>query len=245
MKPKITIWFSNGAASAIATKQILETYSKTHNITIVNNPVLEEHEDNLRFKKDIEEYFQHEIIEAKNKNYPNASIVEIFDKRNFMSSPKGAPCTLLLKKEARYQYELNNVIDFHVLGFTVEEWERQKKFNERERSNTIPQLITSLTTKADCFKTLRKSNIKLPVVYEMGLPNANCLGCVKATSPTYWNLTRELFLKVFEDRAEQSRRIGAKLVRVKGKRIFLDELKTTDKGAKMKSWECGIFCDTL
>ena len=24
----------------------------------------------------------------------------------------------------------------------------------------------------------------------------------------------------------------------------LDELKPTDKGGKIKSWDCGIFCDT-
>ena len=27
-------------------------------------------------------------------------------------------------------------------------------------------------------------------------------------------------------------------------RIFLDELLETDKGGKIKSYECGIFCDT-
>jgi hypothetical protein len=49
---------------------------------------------------------------------------------------------------------------------------------------------------------------------------------------------------VFEERAIQSRRIGCKLVKLKGKRIYLDELLETDKGGKIKSYECGIFCDT-
>lgn len=245
MKDKtITVWFSCGAASAVAAKQTIETYSKTHNILIVNNPIKEEHEDNRRFLKDIEEYIQHPIIEAKNINFPKASIVEVFDKRKYMSGIKGAPCTTILKKEARYQFEKNNKIDFHVLGFTVDEWKRQKNFNTGERSNTIPVLVSSLTTKEDCFKILRKTSIKLPIVYELGLPNANCIGCVKATSPTYWNLIRKLFPFVFLERAEQSRRLGVRLVRIKGKRMFLDELKPTDKGAPIKSWECGIFCDT-
>ena len=48
----------------------------------------------------------------------------------------------------------------------------------------------------------------------------------------------------FEYQAKQSREIGAKLVVRKGKRIFLDQLLPTDNGGKIKSWECGIFCNT-
>jgi len=46
----------------------------------------------------------------------------------------------------------------------------------------------------------------------------------------------------FNSRAVQSRRLGAKLVRVRGKRIFLDELSPSDIGRKIRSYECGIFC---
>ena len=89
--------------------------------------------------------------------------------------------------------------------------------------------------------------MKLPNIYNLGYPNANCIGCVKATSPTYWNLVRDKHPLIFKDRAEQSREIGCRLTRVKGKRIFLDELKTTDKGRKLKNmdFECGIFCEEL
>lgn len=240
----ITVWFSCGAASAVAAKKTIEKYGNDYEIMIVNNPVKEEHEDNRRFLRDVSEWLQHPIIEAKNINYPNASIAEVFDKVKYISGTKGAPCTRLLKKEARYQFEKNNIIDYHVLGFTIDEWQRQKKFNERERDNALPVLISNLITKEDCFKILHKSGLKLPEIYSYGFPNANCIGCVKATSPDYWNLVRNTFPGIFQQRAEQSRRIGAKLVRVKGKRLFLDELKSTDKGNGIKSWECGIFCDT-
>ena len=246
MKNKtIAVWFSCGAASAVAVKQTIEKYSKEYNILVVNNPVKEEHEDNLRFLKDIEEWIQFPIIQAKCKEFPSASIVDVFEKRRYMEGIKGAPCTYMLKKQARFEFEKTHTIDFNVLGFTVDEWLRQKKFNTRERTNTIPVLVSSLTTKEDCFKELQKANLKLPEIYSLGYPNANCIGCVKATSPTYWNLVRNTFPDEFERRAEQSRRIGARLVRVKGKRIFLDELKSTDMGGKIKSWECGIFCDTI
>jgi hypothetical protein len=239
----IAVWFSCGAASACAAKMTIDLYGKNNEILIVNNPIAEEDEDNRRFLKDIEEYIQHPIIESKNINFPNSSIVEVFDKRKFMSGIGGAPCTLELKKQARYQFEVNHNIDFHVLGFTLDEWKRQWNFNRGERANTLPVLISELMTKDDCFRMLRKDKIQLPNIYNLGFPNANCIGCVKSSSPTYWNLVREKFPVVFEQRSEQSRKIGAKLVKLKGKRIFLDELKPTDTGGKIKSWECGIFCN--
>jgi len=240
----IVIWFSCGAASAVAAKLTVDKYKDTYNILIANNPIKEEHEDNRRFLKDVEKWIGHPILEAKCKEYPSSSIVDVFEKRKYMSGIQGAPCTMLLKKQARYEFELKHDIDWHVLGFTIEEWKRQKNFNERERGNTIPVLITHLITKEDCFKILRKAGIKLPIFYEMGLPNANCIGCVKSQSPTYWNLIRGLFPEQYKDREEQSRRLGVKLVKLHGKRIFLDELKPTDQGGKIKSWECGIFCNT-
>lgn len=243
MKKTIAVWFSCGAASAVAAKMVIEEYGRTHNILVVNNPVKEEHEDNKRFLKTVEEYIQHPIIEARNSKFLSASIVDVFDKRKYISGNKGAPCTLELKKEARYQFELSHEIDFHVLGYTIDEWQRQYNFNKRERSNALPVLISNLITKEDCFKKLQKNSIKLPEIYKMGFPNANCIGCVKSSSPTYWNLVRSLFPDVFNQRAEQSRRIGCRLVVLKRKRIFLDELPVNAVGGKIKSWDCGVFCD--
>lgn len=243
-KETIAVWFSCGAASAVAAKMTVDKYKDTHNILIVNNPVKEEHPDNLRFKDDVEKWIGLPIISATCKEYPNASIVEVFEKRKYISGRLGAPCTMLLKKQARYEFELEHDIDWHVLGFTFDELDRHKRFIKNERSNLLPVLIDAEITKEDCFNIIRSAGIKLPEIYSLGYPNANCIGCVKSQSPTYWNLVRSTFPEVYEQRAEQSRRIGCKLVKLKGKRIFLDELKPTDKGGKIKSWECGIFCDT-
>lgn len=240
----IAVWFSCGAASAVAAKKTIEVYGDKNKIFVINNPILNEHEDNIRFLKDVERWLGVEILFATNPNYPSCDIRDVFEKRKYMSGVDGAPCTSLLKKEARYTFEKNNHIDFHVLGFTIDEWERQKTFNTYERGNTLPVLVSELITKEDCFKILQKEGIELPKIYSLGFPNANCIGCVKATSPTYWNLVRENFPDIFKERAEQSRRLGVKLVRRKGERIFLDELLPTDKGNKIKSWECGIFCNT-
>lgn len=243
-KKTIVVWFSCGAASAVAAKMAVEKYGRTHDVRIVNNPIKEEHPDNLRFKADVAKWIGRPIEEATNKDFPNASIVEVFEKRKYMSGVDGAPCTSLLKKEARYQYELRVNIDFHVLGFTVDEIHRHERFVKRERSNVIPVLIEAGVTKGRCFEILIEAGIRLPQSYIDGMPNANCKGCVKSDSPTYWNLVRVLYPDDYSERCTQSRRIGCKLVKVKGERIFLDELKPTDKGGKLKTFECGIFCDT-
>lgn len=239
----IAVWFSCGAASAIAALKTLEKYSGEYNVRIVNNPIAEEDEDNLRFKADIEKFLGVKIETATNKNYPSCSAVDVWNREQYMSHPHGAPCTSLLKREARRQWQqLNNPVH-HVLGFTSDEKSRHDDFVERDRE-ILPVLIDAKLSKQDCFKIIAREGIARPRIYDQGYPNANCIGCVKATSPTYWNHVRQNHPNVFKARADQSRELGAKLAKVKGKRIFLDKLDPNATGRPMKNmnFECGIFC---
>lgn len=239
---RIAVWFSCGAASAIAVQETLRQYPQA-NIAVVNSPVKEEHPDNRRFLNDVAEWLGVEIQLAVNKKYPNCSAVEVWEKRQFMSSPYGAPCTLELKKEARRQWEADNQVDWHVLGFTLEEQHRYERFITTERDNVLPVLIDAKVTKLDCFMRLAEAGIKRPAVYDH-LGNANCLGCVKSTSMAYWQAIRTHYPEVFAERAEQSDRIGAKLVRYKGRRIPLRELPDQDYGpVPNTAAECGLFCE--
>lgn len=247
---KIAVWFSSGAASAVAAYQTIRDYPEA-NIRILNNPVKEEDKDNLRFLSDVGEWLnrrtqwggQIEII--SNPAWPEASAVAVWDKVSFMSGTHGAPCTKLLKIQSRQKWEKANPVDYHVFGFTADEQKRHDNFTLSERENVLPVLINAGITKADCYKILTDAGLRLPRVYLEGYPNANCIGCVKATSPTYWNHVRQTRPEIFAERAEQSRRIGAKLARVKGKRIFLDELDPAAKGRPMNGmdFECGISCE--
>jgi len=243
-KETIAVWFSCGAASAVAAKKTIEKYGNTHNVIVVNNPVVNEHQDNIRFLHDCEKWLGVKIIKAINPAYPSCDIRDVFKKRKYVSGVGGAPCTKHLKKEARYHFEKSNKIDWHVLGFTFEEKNRSDRFKTFERDNLLPILVDEGITKGRCFEILQEAGIELPEIYKLGFPNANCIGCVKSQSPTYWNLVRSKFPDVFKERAEQSREIGAKLVKLKGERIYLDELPVNARGGKIKSWECGIFCDT-
>lgn len=241
----IAVWFSCGAASAVAAKKTIEKYGNLCQVRVINNPVAEEDPDNVRFLKDVEKWLGVPIEFAINPKYPNCSAVEVWDKRKFMSGPLGAPCTMELKKGARQHWEKENKADWHVLGFTAEEKHRYDRFVISERENVLPILIEANTSKQDCFKVIMDAGIELPNVYKMGYPNANCIGCVKAGSATYWNHVRKNHPSVFEERATQSRRIGARLAYHKGKRVFLDDLPADAKGNKMKNmnFECGIFCE--
>lgn len=243
-KKVIAVWFSCGAASAVALKKTVEIYGETHTVIAVNNPVDEEDEDNRRFLNDVGKWVGVEILTAVNEDLGHTSAVKLWDKFKFMAGIRKFVCTPLLKKEARYQFEKKNTIDFHVLGFTFEEKGRHERFVKFERENVLPVLIDLEITKGDCFREIEAAGIELPRMYKLGYPNANCIGCVKASSPTYWNHVRRVHPEVFAARSEQSRRVGARLVRYKGKRIFLDELPAAAMGRKMKSYECGIFCDT-
>jgi len=246
-KSEIAVWFSCGAASAVAAKLTIEKYGHANNVRVINNPVLEEGEDNRRFMRDVAEWLGVNIEIATHPDYPSCSAVEVWDRRSYMSGVAGAPCTDILKKKARQHWEASApLVRAIVLGFTIEERARHNRFVLTERSNVIPVLIDAKLTKQDCFDIIGATGIDLPEAYKLGYPNANCRGCVKATSPTYWNHVRKVDPDAFNQRAEQSRRIGAKLVRYKGKRMFLDELPVDAEGMPLKSYnmpECGIFCE--
>lgn len=238
----IAVWFSCGAASAVAARLTIDKYGRGR-VRVVNSPVLEEHEDNRRFLLDVQAWLDVEIETAINPAYPAASAREVWEKRKFMSSPYGAPCTLELKKEARRHWERANNPAWHVLGFTADEKHRHERFILTERDNVLPVLIDAGLRKKDCMDILREAQIRPPEIYGIGFKSANCVGCIKSTSPSYWNLVRREFPETFADRAEQSRRIGAKLVQVKGERVFLDELPANASGQMDLDFDCGVFCE--
>lgn len=249
-KETIAVWFSCGAASAVAAYETLRLYGARYNIRIVNNPVVEEHPDNLRFLADCEKWFGQKIEFAINNKWPDCSAHTVWTKRKFMGNNRGAICTEQLKKKARAQWEAENtrhgMSGWMVFGFTADEKARHDKFVMTERQNVIPVLIDLGYTKQDCMNIVASHGIKLPEMYALGFPNANCIGCIKATSPTYWNHVRKHFPAVFWQRALLAAQLGVRLVRYKGERIFLHHLPEDAQGRPLASLvmpECGIFCE--
>ena len=226
-------WFSCGAASAVATKIALK--EATGEVVIAYTEVKEEHPDNKRFLAECEEWFGQKI-EILGNDFYDRSIYRVFEK-NYIRTPKGAPCTRALKKQIRQRFE--KPTDRQVFGYTVEEQARLDRFIDANADvNIWTPLIDKGLGKEDCLAMLKNAGIELPVMYKLGYHNNNCIGCVKG-GMGYWNKIKVDFPEHFDRMA--------KLERFKKQTIFkdryLDELKPTDGNYPSEpNIECSIFC---
>lgn len=213
-------WFSSGAASAVATKIALRKWPDAE---VVYCDTGAEHDDNERFRRDCSEWFGRPIITIRSNEY--ADTWDVWEKRRAMAFKDGAPCTLELKLKQRLWYQ--RPTDIQVFGYTADAPDvgRAKRFRERFfEVDTRTPLIDAGVTKAGCLALLQDAGIEPPITYSLGLPNANCIPCPKATSPNYWSLIRLRWPEQFERAAKLSRKLGVRLTRINNERIFIDEI---------------------
>lgn len=211
------------------------------------------HPDSHRFINDLEQWFGKEIIRIRSEQY--ATIDEVFEKRRYLSGINGAPCTGEMKIVPRLNFQLPS--DIHFWGYTADKRDAkrfERMLAEHPLLNQRAPLIEVGLKKKDTHAILKQHGIKRPWVYEIGMPNGNCPGCVKSPSPNYWSLIRKHFPEVFARRCDQARRFGARLViigrtksedgKVKNIRCFPDEIPpdwpTKVRGAD--SGGCGFHC---
>lgn len=225
-RPRIVSWFSCGTASAVNTKLVIRDFAATHDVAVARCIVPEEHPDNDRFAKECETWFGQPVINLRSEEYESCN--DVWRKRRYMSGTRGAPCTIEMKKAVRWAFEQSWHPDIQAFGFTVEETARTQRFRSTNPEvHLVSRLIDLGITKAQCHQTMRNAGLEIPAMYRLGFPNANCVGCVKAQSPFYWNRVRRFFPEVFVARATLSRELGVKLVKgTRGARprYFLDEL---------------------
>lgn len=194
-------WFSCGAASAVATKLSLAKGP----VTIANCYIKEEHEDNARFLKDCAEWLGQDIEVLTNPKY-KSSIYEVFQATRYLVGPSGAKCTGELKKALREAYQRPD--DIHVMGYTVEEQDRYDRFIDANNVECSAPLIDAGLTKADCLAMVENAGIELPAMYRLGYHNNNCMGCVKAVSPSYWRKIEQDFPENFQKMSDMEKMLG-------------------------------------
>lgn len=200
------------------------------------------HEDSHRFINDLENWYGKPITRIKSEKYD--TVDDVFHSRKYLAGVKGAPCTGEMKFVPRMNYELPS--DIHYWGYAAD-WRDAKRFKAMQRAYPYLKqrapLIELGMRKADTHAYLASCGIKRPYTYDIGMPNGNCLCCVKATSPNYWAHQRKYFPLVFQRRAEQSRLYGVRLTRIKGKRVFIDEIPA-DWPTEIKDnfGGCGFHC---
>jgi len=235
---RIVCWFSCGAASAVATKKTIEKYG-IENVTVASCVVENEHIDNERFLKDCEKWFGLSVLRLRSDKFKDCW--EVWEKTKYLVGVKGARCTTEMKKMVRQKFQ--KISDVQIFGFTSEEKHRADRFiSQNPEVNLETPLIALSLSKNDCFIELKNAGIELPVMYKLGYKNNNCIGCVKGGAG-YWNKIRVDFPDVFLKMSELERSLGRTILKVKGKRTYLDELDTKS-GHKMKEpdMECGIWC---
>jgi len=223
MSERIVCWFSHGVASACATKLVIEentASSAPKDLVVATIFLQDEHEDNERFRKECEEWFGQEVVILTREKY-NSSVDEVIKQTRYMSGTKGARCTKELKKAVRHSWQQDG--DIHVFGMTVEEQHRIDQLIDQENEiNLWPILIEKGMTKQDCFDMFDSSGIDRPTMYVLGYNNNNCKGCLKATSPGYWNKVRQDFPEVFHKRAKQEELLGVSLIQMSANRLAND-----------------------
>lgn len=236
----IVIWFSCGAASAAAAYLAIKNYPNS-NVRIINTPIDEEHPDNQRFLLDCQDWLGVKI-EQKNSKY-GSSCNAIWESKKYFSGNKGAPCTNLLKKQARVEWEYENDWDFFVLGYTCEEENRMADIASH-RADFFPVLHHFGYTKEACKLLIHRAGIKLPEIYSLGFDHANCIGCCKSTSPKYWRMVRENFPKIFEERRKLTDQIGCRPLQYRGDRYSLAEIDALGQEDSQDLFDCGVFCNS-
>ena len=240
-QPRVIVWFSCGAASATAAYLAIQKYGKDRVTLVYCDTLAAEHPTNRKFLTDIEAWLDVKVTIIASSKYTD--IDDVFTKTRYLSGPRGARCTVELKKVPRFEFQRPD--DIHIFGYTADEAKRVTRFETNNPLITLDWiLLTEGYTKSRCFDTLMDAGIDLPMMYKLGYRNNNCIGCVKASSIKYWAMIRRDFPEVFERRAKQSRDLGVRLTWLKGTRISLDEIPTTidpDKG-RLENISCGPEC---
>jgi len=197
--------------------------------------------DNKRFMRDCSKWFGQIITTLKNDKF--ADTWDVWEKRRFLSGVAGAPCTSELKVAPRLEFQRQD--DVHIFGYTADpsDVKRAKTLRANWPELTIETpLIDRGLTKAACLAMIESAGIEPPRVYALGFPNANCIPCVKATSPDYWALVRLHYPVEFNRMAKLSRELGARLTRINNERIFIDEIPQDWPVTEAIAPECDFLC---
>jgi hypothetical protein len=182
---------SSGSPSALLALKIAEQYG-AENVVAIFADANAEHADNYRFLYDLRQAGL-EILYTTTGKSPNQLMLE----QNTVFTNSLAPCTRILKLEPIRRYvqhvqRLGYVVHMHI-GYTVEDARPTKDKPEGRITDTkrnwllnwcSPQfgLVTEQYAKRIVASEMKQRGFIVPVTYEKGFENANCLeegGCVR------------------------------------------------------------------
>ena len=267
---KVIAWWSGGITSAVACKLAIDFYGKD-NVQVLFIDTQNEHEDTYRFLKDCEKWYGCLIgsISAIGGYYQ--SIQDVWRKHQSLNVATGAICSTQLKRRVREKWQKEIDYDFQVFGFEFE----KKEFNRamglkmnHPKSKPIFPLLMMGWNKDKCIEVVEDAGIDIPLAYQMGFKNNNCLntGCVQG-GIGYWQKMKRDFPEKFEamakmeheltdlkgqpitmlkDQSNKAKQTGNTLVFLK-KHKYYPELKCIDDMAQMEVkplFDSNGFCGT-
>lgn len=208
--------------------------------------VADQHPDSIRFIKDCEKALGIDIEILRSTEYGCVEdCIRVFG--GFRDAHSGfAPCTNWLKKRIRKSWEAAhpNYDLTYVWGYDLNEISRAENMIEAnpQAKHEFP-LIEKNLYKEDVHGLFERTfDFKRPLMYELGYPNNNCVGCIKG-GMGYWNKIRKDFPEVFESRARLERLVGYSILKDKNGPVFLDELDPERGNMDTEIFpECGLMC---
>ncbi len=235
---RTVVWFSCGAASAIAAALTLRT---NPDAILAYCETGAEHPDNARFMADVEKWLGVKVERLRSDEY--ASTWDVWEKTRWLAGIQGARCTVELKVGPRLAWQ--RPTDRHVFGYTADrpDADRADRLHANYPELTIvTPLIEKGIDKAACLAMLQHAGIALPPMYALGFHNNNCIPCVKATSPSYWALVRKQFPDQFNRMAKLSRDLDVRLCRIDGERSFIDDIPLDHPTTNPIQPSCDFLC---
>ena len=229
------VWFSAGCTSAVAAKIATARYKDS---VVYYIDTGSHHPDSLRFLHDCENWFGCHIHILSQKKF--SSHWDVIEKTRYINGAAGARCTLELKKKVRYALE-DSICDWNrqILGFSIEEQRRAKLFCEQyPKAKAEFPLIEEGLSKPDCLAILRKAGIKVPIMYELGFHNNNCIGCVKG-GKGYWSAIRKYFPDAFLRMSIIEHEIGHSCING----CYLSDLPANYPITNPIVESCSLWCD--
>lgn len=209
--------------------------------------ISDQHEDSIRFIKDCEKALGIKIQILKSNEYNSTD--ECFDMfGGFTNKANGfALCTNWLKKRVRKQWEEEHAEDdlMYVWGFDLNEKHRAERTIEAnpQAKHEFP-LIEKCLSKEEVHGLFERNfDFKRPLMYDMGYPNNNCVGCIKG-GMGYWNKIRKDFPEVFAKRIKQEQKYGKAILKeADGTPLFLKDLDENRGNMNTEIFsECGVMC---
>jgi hypothetical protein len=238
MTRRTIVWFSCGAASAVAAKLTLRS---NPDAILAYCETGQEHEDSERFLADCVRWFNAPVTRLRSDEY--ADTWDVWERTRWLAGINGARCTTELKVKPRLAFQ--RPTDVHVFGYTADgpDVKRAKQLRENYPELTIKTpLIEAGLTKSAVLAMVLDAGIALPVPYLLGFQNNNCKTCVKATSPDYWALVRKSYPADFERMAKLSRELDVRLSRIDDERVFIDEIPADQPTTNPIQPSCDFLC---